>query len=141
MAKAESLYLPKGANTNSVKIVPADTTTAKTLFTAGADDSDVLSIIVASDDTAAVNLELAVKRSSVAYVLTTLNIPIAAGTSSGGTVASVDLLNSTIMPGLPVNSAGKRYLPLKTGDTLEVRALVTVTAAKTVHVSAFGQDY
>jgi hypothetical protein len=45
------------------------------------------------------------------------------------------------MPGLPLDSAGKRYLPLKTGDTVKVRPLAAVTSTKTVYVTALGQDY
>lgn len=141
MAKQTNLYLPAATDNQSVTLVNADGTAAKTLFTAGADDSDVIAIIVASNDTAAMNLELAIKRGGTAYPLTTVNIPAASGMGAAGATVPVDLLASTMLPGLPVNSAGKRYIPLEAGDTLEVRVLVAVTAAKTVYVSAFGQDY
>lgn len=139
MAKQASLFLPAGANNQSVTITSADTTVAKLLFTAGANDSDVKSIIVTSNDTAAINLALYVTRSAVDYLLGTINIPISAGTT--GSVVSVDLINTTSIPGLALDSAAKAYLPLKTGDTLKVGPIVTMTAGKTCYVSAFGQDY
>lgn len=139
MAKQTALYLPKQANNQSVTFVNADSFTPKLCFTAGADDSDVKAIIVTSNDTAAMNIQLWIVRGGVDYLLGTINIPTLSGTN--GTVVSVDLINAVGIPGLPVDSAGKRYLPLKSGDTLKTNPLVAVTAAKTVWVSVLGQDY
>lgn len=139
MAKGTSLFLPKVANNQSIKLTSSDTTTAAVCFTAGADDSDVKAIIVTSDDTAIINLKLYICRSSVDYLLGVISIPIVAG--STGALPSPDLLAAASMPGLPVDSMGKPYLPLKNGDTLKVGCLVTMTAAKTCVVSLFGQDY
>lgn len=131
--------LPQAANNQSVTMTSADTTALKTCFTAAATDSDVKAIVVATNDTAAVNLLLYITRGGVDYLLGTVNIPIASG--SNGTVVSVDLLNAISNPGLPLDNVGKRYLPLKTGDTLKVACLATMTAAKTTYISIFGQDY
>jgi hypothetical protein len=139
MAKTTSLYLPKGANTASVTFTSADTTALKTLFTAGADDSDLKSVIAVTDDTAAINLKVYVTRGGTDYLIATVNIPIASGTN--GTTPAVDVLNAISFPGLPMDSVQKRYLPLKTGDVVKVACLATMTAAKTLTVSAFGQDY
>jgi hypothetical protein len=141
MAKQTALYLPKAANNSAVTFVNADGTAYKTVFTAAADDSDLKALIVASNDTSAVNIEISVTRSAVDYVIGTVNVPIGAGMSATGAQPAVDLLNSSSMPGLPLDSAGKRYLPLKTGDTVKVRPLAAVTSTKTVYVTALGQDY
>jgi len=122
-----------------VTLTSADTTVAKLCFTAGADDSDVKAIIATSDDTAAINLKIYITRGGTDYLIGTVNIPIAAGTN--GTTPAVDVLNSTAFAGLPLDSVGKRYIPMKTGDTLKIGALATMTAAKTCTVSVFGQDY
>jgi hypothetical protein len=139
MAKSTALYLPKGTNNQSVTLTSADTTVAKLCFTAGADDSDVKAIIATSDDTAAINLKVYITRGGTDYLIGTVNIPIAAGTN--GSTPATDILNSTAFSGLPLDSVGKRYIPLKNGDTLKVGALVTMTAAKTCTVSVLGQDY
>lgn len=139
MAKSTSLFLPKGANNQSVTLASGDTTTPKTCFTAAADDSDVKAIVVASDDTAAINLKLFVTRGGTDYLLGTVNVPIASG--SNGTAPSVDVLSSVALVGLPIDAVGKRYIPLKTGDTLKVGCLATMTAAKTCYVSVLGCDY
>lgn len=139
MAKSTSLFLPKGANNQSVTLTNADTTTPKLCFTAAADDSDVKAIIVVSNDTAAINLLLYVTRGGTDYLLGTINIPVNSGAT--GALPSIDILSSILIPGLPVDNVGKQYLPLKTGDTLKVGCLVTMTASKTCWVSVFGQDY
>lgn len=139
MAKQASLLLPANTNTLSFALTSTHTTVSQLIFTSGANDSDVKSIIVTSNDTAAINLQLFITRGGVDYQLGTINIPISAGV--GGTVVSVDLLNSASIPGLPIDNVGKRYIPLKTGDTLRVAATVTMTAAKTCNISVFGEDY
>jgi hypothetical protein len=139
MAKQTSLYLPAGYNNQAVTITSADTTVQKLCFTAGTNDSDVKSITATSNDTAAINLQLFVTRGGTDYLLATINIPTLSGTN--GTAVSIDILNATSIPSLPLDSAGKRYLPLKTGDTLKVGPIATMTAAKTCTVTVLGQDY
>jgi len=139
MAKQFSLFLPKGANNSSITLQNADGTGLKLLFTAGADDSDVDSIIVTSNDTAARILVLYVTRGGVDYIIGTITVGAGAGTD--GFNFSLDLLNPINFQGLPINNIGKPYLRLKSGDTVKVAVTTAVTAAKTIYLSAFGQDY
>jgi hypothetical protein len=139
MAKQEALYLGANVNTGSFQLTSAHTTATQAVFTAGSNDSDVKGILVSSNDTAAINLQLYIARGGTDYLIGTVNIPISAGV--GGTVPAVDLLNSAFLPGLPVDNVGKRYIPLKTGDVLKVAATVTMTAAKTCTINVFGYDY
>jgi hypothetical protein len=139
MAKQASLYLPKAANNGSAQLTSSDTTSKVTVFTAGSDDSDLKSLIAAHNDTAIINLQLYVNRSSTDYLIGTVSIPALAGSS--GSLPNADLLAAAAMPGLPVDSMGKPYLPLKNGDVLKVACIATMSGSKTLHVSAFGQDY
>jgi len=139
MAKTTSLYLPKGVNTGKVQIVNADTTTLKTLFTAGADDSNLKAIIATSDDTSTVNLRVLLTSGGTDYQLGTVRIVTLSGTD--GAANNIDVLNSTAFAGLPLDANGKRYIPLKNGDVIKVAALATVTSGKTVNVTAFGEDF
>jgi hypothetical protein len=139
MAKSTSLYLPKGANNLSVTFTSADTTAAKLAFTAGADDSNIKAILACTDDSAAINLKVFITRSSVDYLLGTIRIAALSGTD--GAAPGIDLLNASGMAGLPLDSVGKRYIPMKTGDTLRLSCLATMTAAKTLWVSTLGEDY
>jgi hypothetical protein len=139
MPKSTSLMLPQNANNQSVLLQSADTTLAKLCYTAGANDSDVKAIVAITSDTTTVNVQLFVCRGGTDYIIGTVNLPVQAGNL--GTVPGIDLLNATAIPGLPLDNVGKRYLPLKTGDTLKVSCQATMTAGKTTYVSVFGQDY
>jgi len=139
MAKTTSLPLTQSIKNAGVTILPADTTALKTLYTAGANDAVVKSIICVSDDTAAVNLRVLINIAGTDYQIGTVNVPIASGTN--GTANAVDVLNSTALPGLPLDRNGKRILPLVGGAIVKVAALATVTAAKTVTVTAIVEEY
>jgi hypothetical protein len=80
-----------------VTIVPGDTTTAKTLYTAGANGGRLLSCSVASDDTSAVRVNVSVTVSATSYVVGQVTVPIGAGTGTTDT-ASVNLLDATKLP-------------------------------------------
>jgi hypothetical protein len=139
MAKTFTLPITKTLQNKAVTIVPADTTAAKTVYTASADDAICKGLSCVSDDTAAVNLRVLLTIGGTDYQIATVNIPIASGTN--GTANAVDVLNSSAMPFLPIDRSGKRYLPLGAGIVLKVAALATVTTAKTVTVTAQIEEY
>lgn len=122
-----------------VQIVNADASALKVLVTAGANGSKVVSVNVASDDTSDRLVQLYVTRGGVDYLLGTVNVPTLSGTNN--TAPTVNLFNTTQMPGLPVDNDGQPYLLLESGDVLKVKTTSTVTAAKTVHVSANYGDF
>lgn len=139
MAKQTSLFLHTGVNAAAITFVNADGTTAKTVFTAGSNDSDLKMLSITSNDTASVNMQVEYFDGSTAYLIGTVRAVTLTGTD--GAANAVDLLNSTALPFLPVDDAGKRYIPVKTGHTIKVAPVATVTAAKTVTVVAIGYDY
>lgn len=122
-----------------ITIVPADTTAKKTACTAGTNGTKVVSLTAASDDTAAVNVQIWLTRSATSYLIGTVNVPITSGNT--GAIASVNLLAPSLIPGLPVDNDGQPYLFLVSGDTLSVSALATVTTAKTVYVTCVSGDF
>ena len=117
----------------------ADTTTAKTIATAGANGSKVVGIQICSDDTSARAIQFGITRSATFILLGTINLPIAAGTD--GAVPAVNGFNPSYMPGLPVDSDGERYIFMESGDTLQAKMVVSITAAKTVSVSVVQGDF
>jgi hypothetical protein len=140
MAKSTALDLPQNINNQSVQLTSATTTVSQLIFTPGADDSGVVAIIVTSNDTAAINLQIFRTVSGTDYLLGTVRIPASSGV--GGATASVDVLGSTLLPGLPTDNTGKPYLPVqKTTDTLRAAPLATMTAGKTCTVNVFGDSY
>ena len=107
-------------------LVNADGAAAfKDLYTApsGVDDKGVLMgrLRAVSDDTAAVNVQMAIKVGGTDYPLGVVQIPAGAGNSAG--VAWKDVLAD-----INVSEA----LEIAPGAILRGRALVAVTAAKTV---------
>ena len=122
-----------------VQIVNADAQAAKTVVTAGASGSKVVSLIATSNDTSARDVQVALVRSAVTYILGVTTVGIGAGTIAA--TPAVDLLNTTIFPAgmIAVDNDGQKYLFMESGDTLVVSALATVTAAKTISAhSDFG---
>lgn len=122
-----------------VNIVNADGQTQKTVYTAGASGSKITSLIATSTDTSSRDVEISITNGGTSYAIGTVSVVAGAGTSSG--VNSVNMLNLSNIPGLPVDSDGQPYLLLISGDTLTLSALVSVTTAKTITISAFGGDF
>jgi hypothetical protein len=123
-----------------VQIAPADTTTAKTVVTAGASGSKVNSLMLTSTDTAAQNVTFGITRSATFYALGTVQVPIKAG-QVDLTNPAVNALSSSIAPGLPSDNDGQPYILLQSGDTLDIKSLVTVTTAKVIQAAADYGDF
>lgn len=132
MAFTQNVFptLPKQPRKGLIQILPADTTTQKTVITAGANGNKVVNLTASSTDTAAHDIQVAIVRSATTYILATTTVPITAGFVAG--TPPVDLL--ALIPNLPRDQDGQPYLFLESGDTLVVSALVTVTAAKIISV-------
>lgn len=113
-----------------VQIVPADTTTKKTLVTPGTNGTRVDEIMASSNDTAAVVLDFYMTVSGVDYYLGDVTVPIGAGYT---TVARKDCM-AVLAPVLG-------YLAFPSGSVLKVAAHATITAAKQVDIVAQGGDY
>jgi len=122
-----------------VQIVNADASNQKSVLAAGASGTKVTGLLVSSDDTSARVLQISILRSAVNYVLGSVSVPAASGTD--GSTPALDLLKSTLIPGLPVDNDGQHYLLMESGDTLQVKSLATVTSAKTIHVAAIGAEF
>ncbi len=139
MAKQTNLYVTQAVKLPGVSFANADGTTAKTLYTAAADDAIVKSIMVTSTDTAARNLRLIVNDGTTDRTIGTVNIPVTAGTT--GAIAAVDLLGAALMPGLPLDQQGKRILPMQGGHIIKLAPLVAVTATFAIDAVAVVEEY
>lgn len=123
-----------------VQIVNADASANKTVVTAGANGSKVVSLLASSTELTANNrdVQVSIIRSATVYILGTTTVPFSAGfTVAGG--APINLL--AVINNLPVDNDGQRYLFLEFGDTLVVASLTTVTAAKTISVHSDYGDF
>lgn len=141
MAKTNTVPFTQTLKHGSNTIVAADTTAAKTVFTAGSEGSVVKALQAVSDDTSARVLNVYVNTGAGDLYLGSVNVPTLSGTNGLSTAPAVDLLSGTLMPGLPYDANGKRVLPLPAGALLKVSSQTTVTSAKTVTVTALAEDY
>lgn len=139
MAKQSNLYITRTIKTPGVSIANADGTTAKTLYTAGADDAVMKSLMITSDDSAAQNVQVILNDGSTDRVLGTVPVPANAGTN--GTIVAVDAFSATMLPGLPVDQNGKRVLPLQATHVVKLKSVAAVTAAKTISGVAVVEEY
>ena len=117
------------------EVLAADTTTQKTLYTAGAEGALIDNVSVISDDTAAAILVVTLNDGTSDCQIGEVTIPIGAGTD--GSTPAVNLLQSVAMPFLQA----KGGLPLGALAILKVNAKVTLTAGKAIKLVTFGGDY
>lgn len=132
-------FFPSLLKTSSVTIKPADTTTLKTILTAGSNGGKVVALSTASDDSATEVLQLWLTMSAVDYLLGTKQIAISAGFITG--TPAFNWFDGIQIPGLPIDRDGQRYILLPPSGILKVGSTVTVTAAKTLYTTAMAYDF
>jgi hypothetical protein len=121
------------------QIQNSDGTTIKTLAAGGANGSKIEVINITSTDTSARDIALYMLVSAVSYLLTTISIPITAG--SVNNVISVDILRNAQFPALTFDNNGNKYIYVANGSTLQIAALTTVTSTKAIQIFAQGGDF
>jgi hypothetical protein len=139
MAFTFTPIFPQKPQHYEVTIVAADASNEKTIGTGGTNGTIVRSLQAVSSDTSDRVLQIGISVSSVVYLLGSVKVP--AGSGNDGVLPAVDLLGAVLMPGLPVDENGMHYLIIESGEILQVLSTTTVTAAKTVTVQGFAQDY
>ena len=139
MAVTSTPIFPQTIQNWAVQILPADTTTKKTLVTGGANGTKIEAINVASDDTASKNLQFYLSDGATDYLLTWVAIAATSGFTT--TVPSVAPLQSTQFPLNWFDANGNKCYMLKSGWSLKVAVSATMTTAKTMHITAIGSDF
>ena len=139
MAGTATPIFPQTVKNYVAQILPADTTTKKTLVTGATNGTKIESICVASTDTAARDVQLWMTISAVDYLLATIAIAINSGNTNA--VPTVDIMRHAQWPGLSYDSSGNKILYVGSGSVLKIAALSTVTAAKEIDVLAIGGDF
>jgi hypothetical protein len=120
-----------------VSILPADTTTKKTVCTAGASGTKVVALLGTSTDTSNRIVQVWLNRSATNYLLASYTLQLASG--SDGSTGTQNLLSN--IQGLPRDNDGQIYLFLEFGDTLQVSTTTTVTAAKEIDVTCISGNF
>jgi hypothetical protein len=142
MALTYTPIFPVTINNTSVQILPADTTTLKTIYTGATNGSRLENILVTNTDTAAASVvQVYAVISATNHLLGTVNVPI----SSGNLIAvpSVNLLSYSGNLGNLLNrdANGNTYLYVASGTIIKVAVTVAVNAGKILDFFAQGGDF
>jgi hypothetical protein len=123
-----------GATALGVDGIEAD---AKVCYRAGAFGGIIESLMISTNDTAAVNVFVYAMDGATVHSFGIVPVPINSGNI--GTALNVDGL--TNLQGLPKNAAGCKYLPLRANMTLKVAVLAAMTANKILIAKTTGVDF
>jgi hypothetical protein len=138
MAVTPTGAFPQNPKSGKVQILNADASNLKTIYTGGANGSKITSVVATSSDTSARDVTIGISNSGTFYPFYTVTIAITAGQIAA--TPPVNLLPAGI--GLPVDNDGQTYIFLQSAsDTLQVKALTTVTSAKEIDINSFGADF
>lgn len=121
-------------------IANADTTTLKTIVTGATNGTKIIALILTSDDSSTRDVQIGITKSGGSFSpIGTMTMAVTAGTIAA-TAGVNGLDRDTKIPGLPLDSDGNPFLHLESGDTLQMKALVTVTSAKKIYATAIHGD-
>lgn len=139
MPKSTSLNFTQNLKVSTNTFLAADSTNLKVIYTAGVNDSVVKSIMINSDDTVTKLVDLYANTGTADIVLG--GVLVAANSGTNGIAATVDLLNSSMFPGLPIDATGKRVLPLQANTVLKANLSSAMSAGKVLTVVTLAEDY
>lgn len=131
MAKQTDLFLTRNYRIETVEIT---NTAATTIFVAGADDSKVNAIAAVCDNTYR-GLTLFISKAGVDYQIGSTETN--GGNGFDSLTPTLNLLNKSNLPFLPVDSNDNPYLILAAGCSLKLK---NESSAQTI-VTVFGEDF
>jgi hypothetical protein len=131
---------PQTINSSVVTILPADTTTLKTLYTGGTNGSKVENIVVTNtDSTAAYVVQIYITISSTNYLIGTINVPLSSGNTTSA--PGINVISNSNVGTFARDPNGNAYIYVANGAVLKVASTTTVTTAKALTFYAQGGDY
>jgi len=140
MSGTSSPIFPQTVKQGVAQILPADTTSLKTIYTGQTNGSRVDNLLITSTDTSARDVQLVVTIASTDYVLGTISVPANSGFTNA--VVSLNMFqHAQMVNALNVDNNGNRYILLASGSVLKIKSLTTVTAAKAINVVAQIGDF
>lgn len=117
----------------SARFLPADTTTVKTVLTAGTDGTRIDYLLISSSSSAAEAVTIYLNDGTYDIPIATVEVPIGAGTLT--TETAVNVLDPAVCPFVTAD----RRLYLKGGDL--IRASVDTVTDNVLYVVAIGGDF
>ncbi len=147
LATIEKAKFTNKAN-NGVGVLSAATagainadTNGVAIYTAGTNGGRVESLMLSTNDTAAVNCFIYILNGTTVKPLGMVNVPLSSGNTAS--LANIDALRGSgvTLQGLPLDVTGKPYIPLMGGEVLKMSCLANMTAAKVCCATALGADF
>lgn len=137
---ANSVVTPQTPNRDVVRFVgTTDTTlTPKSLSVAGANGSDIVGLWITNGATAH-NVTAIILNNSTSYIANV--VAVGANAGQNGTALAVNMLSSSVWPGLPVDGNGNPFLRLVSGDTLQLEYATAQGTGDTIYGFAIRADY
>jgi len=112
--------------------------TYKTIYTAGANGSKCNGLVIANNDPSATHvITLEIVNGGTSYPLATF----VTTSPTSGQYSTVNAINSTNWPGLPLDSDGNPYVQLISGDTLKATFATALTSSDQIEVFAACADF
>lgn len=139
MAVTATPIFPQAVKTFTAQILPADTTTKKTLVTGGTNGTKVESLMLASTDTTSRDVQFWMNNGSIDLLLCTISAVLNSGNTNA--VPTIDVFRHAQWPSLSYDSNGNRILYVASGCILKVACTGTVTAAKEIDIVGCGGDF
>lgn len=125
-------------NNNALTFVNADGTAKKTLITASANGTKVMSIGANTFDGTPRFIELYWSNGITDFLIAEISLPINAGL---GAVNGIDLLLGTKIPALEIDNNGNRFLRIKSGESIKVAMDSAVSGGGLCTVWSFSVDF
>lgn len=140
---AKTTTCPHVQNINNVDgaILPADTTTKKTVWTAGANDGVLKSFGLTSTDTSNRNVQIWVNVGGSGTARLMGTVVVIAGSGNDGVTAVTDVMHSALLPFLSYDAAGNRVYNAQAGTTIQIASTTTVTTAKEIDAVGDGGNF
>ena len=136
MAGTATSIFPQTIKSTVQQILPADTTTVKSLYVGATNGSRIENIIITSTSASLRDLVFYITVGGTDYLLTTVSCPVNAGATNA--IFPLNLFSNVALQFLNSDPSGNRYLYLDSNATLKCKTTLTLLAstAITFHVQA-----
>lgn len=139
MAVTATPIFPQTISGGVVAWVPGDAQAFRTLYTGATNGSAVISITLASTDTASRDMQFSILSGGTTVYLGTTSVLLNAGFTNA--VPSIQALRHAQIPGMILDANGNPMLYLSSGAVLQANILTTITAAKTITAYVQAGDF
>ena len=139
MAKTPTPAFTQSISHSLTAFLPADSTNLKTIATAGANDSQISSLLISNTDTISNIAFFYIDNGTTNALISHCVIPANSGTNGSTDIVSV--LNSSTFYSRKLDSNANPYLLLGANHTLKMKLNTAVSATKEIDVLCTLENY